>query len=711
MDAGEVSEMDPYEEVAQQGQAAPPSSAYVPDLMELKHHTDPFKTDESAARPPLPLAYPTGIRLRAASPLSSPTSPPTHHLLPLPAPSTSRIANFLEADILPRKRLLLTTPTPRFEVGENSAAAARQSGYTVARRVDYSFVDIVDASILALEGRTMAAIEVVNLRISYHADVRRREIEEFYTRHQDAQRDRAALCDQMDTLRRYLSSLYTTHKQERVEARLALARSEAHNSTLEARIAVLKTQAYHHECQQVARLLALPTPPPSPLTLLSSSLPQIPSLPLPVPSPPTTSPTYAEEPLGYKATGIRLRAASPLSSPTSPPTHHLLPLPAPSTSRIADFLEADIPPRKRLLLTTPIPRFEVGENSAAAARQPGYTVARRVDYNFVDTVDASIRALEGRTMAAIEVVNLRISYQADVRRREIEEFYTRHQDAQRDRAALCDQMNTLRRYLSSLYTTYEQERVEARLALARSEAHNSALEKMPPKRNAVTTITTPMTDAQIKALIIKELLMPWQNMTQAEAGMAMTTMIQGVTEEDKCLLLELALLYGRMFPKEFDKVEKYVSGLLDMIQGSVMASKPKKMHDAIEFTTELMDQKISRAYTARTGEKKPYGGCKPLCPKCNYHHEGPYVLWCKNCKKIGHLARDCRGAAIHTNTQRGVTCFECGVQRHYKKDCPKLRNKNQGNQAGNGNVVARAYAVGTAGTNPILLSVGARDDV
>ncbi|GJR34935.1 putative reverse transcriptase domain-containing protein [Tanacetum coccineum] len=39
-------------------------------------------------------------------------------------------------------------------------------------------------------------------------------------------------------------------------------------------------------------------------------------------------------------------------------------------------------------------------------------------------------------------------------------------------------------------------------------------------------------------------------------------------------------------------------------------------------------------------------------------------------------------------------------QGHYKKDCPKLKNKNQGNQAGNGNAEARAYVVGTTGTNP-----------
>nr|GEW58013.1 reverse transcriptase domain-containing protein [Tanacetum cinerariifolium] len=55
---------------------------------------------------------------------------------------------------------------------------------------------------------------------------------------------------------------------------------------------------------------------------------------------------------------------------------------------------------------------------------------------------------------------------------------------------------------------------------------------------------------------------------------------------------ELALMYGRMFLEESDEVEKYVGGLPDKIQGSVMASKPKIMQDAIEFAIELMDQKI-----------------------------------------------------------------------------------------------------------------------
>ncbi|GKF75750.1 hypothetical protein Tco_0225194, partial [Tanacetum coccineum] len=36
---------------------------------------------------------------------------------------------------------------------------------------------------------------------------------------------------------------------------------------------------------------------------------------------------------------------------------------------------------------------------------------------------------------------------------------------------------------------------------------------------------------------------------------------------------------------------------------------------------------------------------------------------------------------------------------YFRSDFPKLKNRNQGNQAGNGNDVARAYAVGTVGTN------------
>ncbi|GJV73337.1 reverse transcriptase domain-containing protein [Tanacetum coccineum] len=114
--------------------------------------------------------------------------------------------------------------------------------------------------------------------------------------------------------------------------------------------------------------------------------------------------------------------------------------------------------------------------------------------------------------------------------------------------------------------------------------------------------------------------------------------------------------------------------------------------------------------TAGSGDKKQYGGSRPLCSRCNYHHEGPCAPKCYKCNKFGHIARDCRGAgnANNFNNQKGTrsgqkpTCFECGVQGHFKKECPRMKNNkgNRGNQAGNDRAPAKVYVVGNAGANP-----------
>ncbi|GJS92938.1 Toll/interleukin-1 receptor domain-containing protein [Tanacetum coccineum] len=66
---------------------------------------------------------------------------------------------------------------------------------------------------------------------------------------------------------------------------------------------------------------------------------------------------------------------------------------------------------------------------------------------------------------------------------------------------------------------------------------------------------------------------------------------------------QLDLICSRMFPEEIDKIEKYIGGLPDMIHGSIKASKPKTMQEAIVFTTELMDDK-PKAYAERQAERK-----------------------------------------------------------------------------------------------------------
>ncbi|GKA65135.1 putative reverse transcriptase domain-containing protein [Tanacetum coccineum] len=97
--------------------------------------------------------------------------------------------------------------------------------------------------------------------------------------------------------------------------------------------------------------------------------------------------------------------------------------------------------------------------------------------------------------------------------------------------------------------------------------------------------------------------------------------------------------------------------------------------------------------------------------------QGPCTVRCRNCKRVGHMTRDCK-VTVTPNTQRapvgnkpGIVCYECGRRGHFRKDCPKLRNQNHGNKTGNKNgnkteyqnrgneAIARAYAIGGGGTN------------
>nr|GEZ75587.1 hypothetical protein [Tanacetum cinerariifolium] len=135
---------------------------------------------------------------------------------------------------------------------------------------------------------------------------------------------------------------------------------------------------------------------------------------------------------------------------------------------------------------------------------------------------------------------------------------------------------------------------------------------------------------------------------------------------------ELALLCGRMFSEESDKIEKYIGGLPDMIHESVVASKPKTMQEAIEIATELMDKKIRTFAERETTSKR------------------------KNTANTNN-ANNQRG----TGLGQKPTCYECEAQGHFKRECPKLKNNhNHGNQGGKNNALARVYAVGRAGTDP-----------
>nr|GEY14236.1 hypothetical protein [Tanacetum cinerariifolium] len=96
-----------------------------------------------------------------------------------------------------------------------------------------------------------------------------------------------------------------------------------------------------------------------------------------------------------------------------------------------DILVEDMPPQRIFALTGPPPGCDVAESLAIAAA----------------------RAPRSQMMTSIEEVNLRVSYQAQVRRQESENFYTQLLDAQTDRRNIRLEIDVVR----GQRTTYETE--------------------------------------------------------------------------------------------------------------------------------------------------------------------------------------------------------------------------------------------------------------
>ncbi|GKA86018.1 hypothetical protein Tco_0807729 [Tanacetum coccineum] len=208
--------------------------------------------------------------------------------------------------------------------------------------------------------------------------------------------------------------------------------------------------------------------------------------------------------------------------------------------------------------------------------------------------------------------------------------------------------------------------------------------RLNPETKTITPATTSVTNSQLKVIIDQGVTAALatcdantndvdshtsgtgvrgnERATRETAGndiaYAMTwTKLKKKMTDKCCLRTEIKKLEVKLWDlnvKESDKIERYVSGLPDMIHGSVVASKLKTMQEVTEIATELIDKRIhtfaerqienkrkqdnnqqeqpqnkrqntGRAYAAGTGKKKLYGRSKPLCPKCNYHHDGPCI--------------------------------------------------------------------------------------
>ncbi|GJX49377.1 putative reverse transcriptase domain-containing protein [Tanacetum coccineum] len=182
------------------------------------------------------------------------------------------------------------------------------------------------------------------------------------------------------------------------------------------------------------------------------------------------------------------------------------------------------------------------------------------------------------------------------------------------------------------------------------------------------------------------------------------------------------MMCTKMVPEEEDRVEKFIGGLLDNIQGNVIAAEPTRLQDAVRIANNLMDQKlkcyavrnaenkrrldnnygnnrgqqpshkrqntggqnVAKAYVAANNEVKKYEGTLPFCNKCKLHHVGPCTVRCVKCNKVGHLARNCRVTNPTTPTQGDQIVnqkvvellIEVSRQGLLRSDCPRSRTQN-----------------------------------
>nr|GFC17254.1 reverse transcriptase domain-containing protein [Tanacetum cinerariifolium] len=124
------------------------------------------------------------------------------------------------------------------------------------------------------------------------------------------------------------------------------------------------------------------------------------------------------------------------------------------------------------------------------------------------------------------------------------------------------------------------------------------------------------------------------------------------------------MMCTKMVPNEEDQVEKFIGGLLDNIQGNMIArgQQPpfKRQNTEVKMLLEpirLVPMRKRSAVAVTTQET----------PRPN---------------------------------QRVVTYFECGAQGHYQKDCPKVKNQTRGNKARVPDARGKAYVLGGGDANP-----------
>nr|GEV85332.1 reverse transcriptase domain-containing protein [Tanacetum cinerariifolium] len=413
-------------------------------------------------------------------------------------------------------------------------------------------------------------------------------------------------------------------------------------------------------------------------------------------------PAYDQAPLGHKAAMIHLRD---------------------------DILEEDMPHQRRFVFTTPPPRCDVAESSAAAARAsrrsqlegqlPGLSSQAR-EYTQLHDAQTDRRDIR---LEIDEVRGQRTAYET-----ELQEVHQAYLSSEARNRTLLAQLKTPETHMSHIEWHHQSAkdlvvaqmmRIHALESRARTDMVEDGssswtegvvgLPQWIEKMESVFHISGCAINNQVKfttCTLLGAALTWWKGHVRTlghDAAYAMTwgtlkkKMVKGndvATYTQR--FQELALMCTKFLADEIEKVDKYISGLPDNIHGNVMSVRPKTLDETIELDNDLMKQKlhtyverqnenkrkaddasrnnqqqphkkqnVARAYTASPGEKKVYTGDLPLCTKCNYHRTGKCTPKCGNFKRDANTDSNVITGTFLLNNRYAKILFDTGADRSF----------------------------------------------
>nr|GEV12712.1 putative reverse transcriptase domain-containing protein [Tanacetum cinerariifolium] len=342
---------------------------------------------------------------------------------------------------------------------------------------------------------------------------------------------------------------------------------------------------------EVERLLAMPTPQPSPLTSLSP-------------------PSLGERLARMASTHALIDAVTAaLPSPPLPPPLYI----PPHVDCRDNIPETEMPPRKRLCLSTLGSRYEIRESSTGRL-----TGGRGIDYGFVSTLDAKVRrrgigevgygirdtwvdpaeAVPEITPMTVGEVNTRGTELVELHEHDTQDLYALLEDAQDSRTHISQRVTIDSQRVDLLMenkTTHQETiLIVEEEAYAAQEAWTHSIRLSQAVHYELQTYQEQMQHAEIAKLRETDRTKGVVGLTRWIKKMESVFRISGYAIENQ------EVLKKKMTDKYCPQGE---TKKLEIELWNLKASKPKTLDETIELASDLMDQKL-RIYAERKMNNK-----------------------------------------------------------------------------------------------------------